>query len=163
MSVHVIRDGKVLLLKSRPDGYWADSDGRVYELHDGGFTVLFSPKYIVLPGKVVKLCYNERGLWQDNLGTIWALRDGKASVDSKDRAGVGIFSIDDPELNRLTKSHDYMYSSPAYQFFHSREEADTHLKNQLKQASSWKKILAKPFYCISRVFGGLFWENERTR
>jgi hypothetical protein len=121
-------------------------------------------KYLVFRGEIIELTKNPlTGLWTDKEGNIFALAEEAASVDSETRCGVGLFSL--PSNHPLTAacaSHDYMYSSPAYQLFHNRSEADRKLKEMMKQVSWWW-WLASPFYKLSRWFGAKFWENPVTR
>lgn len=119
-------------------------------------------KYIVAKGEVFTLTYSlVDNLWRAEDGTIFALRDDKASVDGVDRCGVWFFSL--PEHHPLTAScipHEMAYSSPSFQLFHTRKEADEMLFNLIKQNKKYK-WLAWPFYFLARTFGGWFWEGKR--
>lgn len=114
----------------------------------------------------IEITQADDGLWYSQDGTCWAVREDSDSVDPVDRVGVGIASL--PVSNPLTKDakpHDYMYSSPAWQTFHTREESDQFLLDYIandKEAGAWR-LLALPFYWISRCFGGFFWERKQTR
>lgn len=91
-----------------------------------------------------------------------ALTDDAASVDPVNRCGIGIFSLsEDHPLTAACQPHDYAYSSPAYQLFHTREEADEMLEKLASQINGWS-FLAKPFKWISRLFGASKWENNST-
>lgn len=128
-------------------------------------------KYIIVGKKVIKLIRNTRGLFQDPSGTEYALARNDTSKDIVVRIGVGWFSL--PEDNILTPAaipHDFKYSCPAYQLYHTRSEADIDLIDDTRQAGEgtvWAS-LAWPFYGIVRIFGGLpgklaLWENKESR
>lgn len=119
-------------------------------------------KFIVSKGRVITLTQLEDGLWVDPQGTVWAYQESTASVDDVDRCGIGIFSFDHSNpLNIYCKIHDYAYSSPAYQAFHTRKEADKQLENMVRSAGY--PITSKIFYWITRLLGGFFWERDETR
>lgn len=129
-----------------------------------------SVKYLVIAGTVHTLYRSPVDfLWRDSYGTVWALRDESASVDSADRCGIGWLAL--PLSHQLTAScatHDYLYESPAYQLFHTREEADAHLRRLAKLLAKqlkrpWYKPVAQLFYTISQWLGGRYWENKTTR
>ena len=128
-------------------------------------------KYIHFKGSVIHLEKNiEDGLWRSLDGTIWAFADDSFSVDKKSRPGVGFFSWRSwwpwyDELTRAATPHDYMYSSPAYQAFNTRKEADDALEHSIKTLvkNPVGKIIAVTFKALSRVFGKSFWENKTTR
>lgn len=116
-------------------------------------------RYIVFGNNVETLTLGVDGLWRDDLQTIWALTDDAASVDSIDRCGVGFFSL--PEASDADcSSHDYAYSSPAYQAFHTRKEADEMLRRNLIAAHY--PIIGPIFYRFSRWFGKKYWERKDT-
>ncbi len=126
--------------------------------------VLEQRKYIIFKGVTVELKYIN-GLWRGPDGCIFALRDDTATVDMIDRCGIGIFSL--PATHPLTAAcrvHDYMYSSPAYQLFNTREKADSILRQMISEIGEghWYRWLADPFYWISRAVGTRFWENKLT-
>lgn len=128
-------------------------------------------KFIVYSGNTVRLVKGADGLWRADNGTIFALTDNSASVDSVDRCGISIFSLPaDLSITDACKAHDYAYSSPAYQLFHTRAEADEMLRRniELLGEGKWYSILATPFYYLARIFGGFggklkLWENKKTR
>jgi hypothetical protein len=113
------------------------------------------------------------GLWRSSDGSIWAFADDTFSLDRKVRPGVGFFSWRKwwPWYNELTdavRTHDYVYSSPAYQAFNTRQEADALLESHVNAMadtinSTGLRILAKPFRKLAEWFGGKYWENETTR
>lgn len=121
-------------------------------------------KYLVANGQVIVLYLCPDGLFRDRDGTVYALRDEK-SADAVERCGVGGLSLDpNHPLTSACKPHDFMYSSRAYQTFHTRAEADRELERLVKLVDEGKySIWAKPFRWISRIFGGMFWENKNTR
>jgi len=121
---------------------------------------------ISFQGENITITKGKDGLWRDSTGCVYALVDDAASTDSKVRAGVGIFSM--PEGSPINSDpavavHDYKYSSPAYQTFNTRKEADDALYEGIKKMKTWHRHLALPFWALSRIFGGLFWENDETR
>lgn len=115
--------------------------------------------YKKAPIKIVK---GMDGLWKDSDGTVYSIEEATDSVDSEARCGVGIFSL--PKSSPLTaacRSHDHAYSSPTYQVFNSREEADKYLEQQVAILSN--RVVAKAFYLLSRIFGASLWENKTNR
>lgn len=98
---------------------------------------------------------------------MYALRDPRDSSDPVDRCGVYPLalpvSLTPDELLIACKTHDFMYSSPAYQLFNSREESDSHLTQLGEQGNIFSKLLSVPFYFIARALGRAFWENKKTR
>jgi hypothetical protein len=111
-------------------------------------------KFVLFHGKVLELSRAEDGLWRDSFGTVWALADDSASVDPINRCGVGMLSL--PEGWGQCSSHDYAYSSPAYQLYHTREEADRMLEH-LNPG-----IVGHLFYYAAHLFGSRFWEDKAT-
>lgn len=118
-------------------------------------------------GKQYILSLGPDNLWRDQYGVIYALSDDENTVDVIDRCGIGLLSLpEDHPANVGCKPHDYKYSSPAFQKFHVRSEADEDLEKDLS-------LLGYPIFGwfakqISRVFGGLrgkakLWENDETR
>lgn len=106
----------------------------------------------------------EDGLWRDQTGCVYALPDAASSLDKEVRAGIGPFSMPEGSpVNDVAKAHDTAYSTPAYQAFHTRKEADLKLYNDIAAMPTWHKHLALPFYAIVRSLGWLFWENPKTR
>jgi len=123
-------------------------------------------KYIHFRGRVIAIRKCLDGLWRSMDGTIWGFTEDTAVVDPVSRCGVGIFSLAaEHELTSGCQPHDYAYSSPAYQLFHTRKEADEMLLNNINLIgkSKWYSVFAKPFYYFSRWFGGKYWENNKTR
>lgn len=119
-------------------------------------------------GNLIKdtiLTLGDDGLWRDDQGTIRAIADkGYSSPDADNRAGYGIFSMPASHpCNGPAKIHDFEYSSPAYQKFHTRREADEELFQRLKQLPTERRsLLPYIFYGIVRLFGGRFWDNKKT-
>lgn len=124
-------------------------------------------RYIPLKDGVIVLTQNEDGLWCDETGCIYAVREDSAMTDKVDRIGVWPFVFPfKTRLDDIYKVHDYLYSCPAYQFFHTREEADAWARewHEAWTKTSWPlRLLAQPFYFLMRTFGGRYWENEKTR
>lgn len=121
-------------------------------------------KYIKFRGELIELHLDHRCLWVDKFGTVYGIRADE-SLDSIDRCGVYPFSISNTPLDAGCKVHDYMYSSPAWQYFNTRSESDAYLKRLHEDAtkrSGWR-LLVQPFYYLARLLGGFAWENEDTR
>lgn len=120
--------------------------------------------YLVAGGQVITLYLCPDGLFRDKHSTVYALRD-TTTVDAVERCGIGGVSLDpDHPLTSACKPHDFMYSSKAYQLFNTRESADRELERLISLVDQGKySIWAKPFKWISRIFGGMFWENKNTR
>lgn len=113
-------------------------------------------KYIVLGKSVEVLTQGSDGFYRDDFGCIWPqLKDGY-SADNEVRAGIGWFSL--PGFENEVRAHDFMYSSDVFQAYNTRAEADEVLYEHMR--GSW---LRRPFYWLSRLFGGDFWENKSTR
>lgn len=120
-------------------------------------------QYIIFRGEVVTLVRGEDDLWRDSLGTVFALRDDTGTADIVTRCGVGLFSLSPKHpLTAACQPHDYMYSSPAFQKFHSRWEADKYLAFLVRQVPWWR-WLAQPFFDLAHLFGGRYWENRDTK
>ena len=109
-------------------------------------------KFVIVSNEVVPLIQKQDGFYYDDYGTIWADFNDAYSLDKETRAGIGIFSLDGFE--REVRFHDAAYSMPVYMAFNDRLTADRMLKRHMK--GSW---LRRPFYLLSRLFGGLFWEG----
>ena len=97
---------------------------------------------------------------------MYALADDSRTLDPKVRCGVAPFAL--PESDEWTdacRPHDYAYSSPAYQTFNERSEADDKLELDLKLLSKGpiRRFLSPLAAGLARVFGWLFWENPGTR
>lgn len=126
---------------------------------------LLESRWIVFKGESVRIIKGPDGLWRSDDGTVWAFAEG-GQADASDNCGVGFFSLPDGNpLNAICRYHDFQYSSPGYQAFNTRAESDEYLRlliSKSRGAGNWK-LLARPFYWLTRVFGRLYWENSRTR
>lgn len=114
----------------------------------------------------VEVTEGEDGLYRDALGTIYALADDSSSVDDTVRCGVGIASLPaDSELTAACAPHDFKTSSPAYQRFHNRSEAEADLRRDLGLvATRWyNRLLAPVLATISSATSWKFWEWAKTR
>lgn len=140
--------------------------------YNTGTAPCYNTLYVVIGKSVEELHYDYNIFancfcWMDSLGTIWASAESSNSSDDIDRCGVCWFSLSPKhKFTPACKVHDFSYSSPVYQAFHSRKEADIHLKKQLEILSGNKlsyKLLINPFYFITRIFGRFFWENKNNR
>ncbi len=65
--------------------------------------------------------------------------------------------------------HDYIYSSPVFQLFHTRRQADDYMRYLQRRAVEhvpmrrfWYGVI-DVFHGIARKLGAPFWENEKTR
>lgn len=116
---------------------------------------------IIFRGEVIELSQGVDGLLRSKEGTVFAFREESKSVDEIDRCGIGILSLPaDHILTDACRPHDYMYSSPAYQTFHTRAEADAELERLAHLIGSSSGPALK---YISKTVGGYFWENDATR
>jgi len=122
--------------------------------------------FINFKGETLSVVRLENGLWCDADGGVWAFADSRVGDDSELRCGIGFLSLSQGSpLTRACAIHDYQYSSPAYQLFYTREEADRDLRRNIRQVSKgkWYRIFAQPFKSIVDVVGSLWWENKNTR
>lgn len=121
-------------------------------------------RYVLFKGKKIRQVKGSDDIWRDDEGTEYGYTDPKYYTDDKTRAGVGVLSLpeDDP-LSKSAAQHDYAYSSPVYQKYHDRKEADKALEERIEDLPGWRRFMSKPFYAITRIFGGLFWENKDTK
>ena len=120
-------------------------------------------RIILFNGKKIKQVKGPDDIWRDEDNTEYGYIDAGYYTDEKTRAGVGALSLpeEDP-LSKAAATHDFAYSSPAYQKYHTREEADKMLEKSIEALPGWRKLMAKPFYGIVRLFGSRFWENKKT-
>lgn len=116
-------------------------------------------RLIPFRGGFIKTERDPTGLFRDSFGTVFAFSSAAGSVNADDnRCGVGIFSLPKSSIyNEACRSHDFMYSCPAYQRFNSRAESDLYLKKQLQHYGA--VIIDDVFYGLARAFGGQFWEE----
>ncbi len=120
-------------------------------------------KYITFRGQSIELKKNNEGFYEDSYGTIYAFTDSGSSVDSVNRCGVGVFSLSaNSPLTDACTPHDVAYSSPVYQAFHTRQEADFYLKYLAEQITGTYSITPELFFFLSRELGSQFWENKST-
>lgn len=118
-------------------------------------------KYINFRGLTYTITKCTDGLWRDADGTIYGLTDDENSVDIVIRCGVGWASLlEDSKYTDACKAHDYAYTSPAYQLFHTREEADEMLRKHTSLLGS--NLLGRVFHLVSRLLGKKYWENKKT-
>lgn len=125
--------------------------------------VLPRSKYIIFKGEVISLTELKPGFWYDPFGTVYALR-GDSTADPVKRCGVWPFSVPMnlyfAKLNGSCSPHDYAYDTPVYQAFHTRKEADNYLRDVL--IANGYSLLGRLFRSLARMFGGQFWENDKT-
>jgi hypothetical protein len=122
-------------------------------------------RFVVAGRKVYRLSRDERGLWKDKYGVIWALHDTHASIDDFSGCGISPFALPNwhifKHLNEICAAHDYMYSSPAYQYFNTRKDADDYLEMLIRQSPTLS-IAAKPFKILTRLLGWMFWDSKKN-
>ncbi len=124
-----------------------------------------SPQFIIANNKVEEITLHDDGDWYDPYGTVLALATKDyAAPDADNRCGVGVFSLPaDNSLNDSCKPHDYMYSSPSFQSFHTRQYADYYLKSLLELAPNEKhSVTPSLFEVLARQEGFHFWDNPET-
>lgn len=123
--------------------------------------------FVAVPGlpEPVALTVDENGLLRDPHGTVWGMRDRANEIDHADVCGVWPLSVPDwavfRELNDACEPHEFVTSSPEYQWFHTFEEATEVLSTLGK--TKWWWWLERPFKRIagSRVGRWLSWEGRR--
>jgi len=119
-------------------------------------------KFIIIGGEVITLTLGADKQYRDEDNTIWALRDDN-TADPVDRCGVGLASLSpDNPLTPFCTIHDYEYSSGTWQIYHTRQEADQQLRDNIANSPTLWSFMARPFYYLSRAFGGKFWEVKKT-
>lgn len=127
--------------------------------------MLGDKKYIVLAKTVVTLTENAMGLYEDAAGCVWALRDDSQTLDAVERCGIAPFALPSwgmfQQLNEMCKAHDFAYSCPAYQAFHTREDADQYLGTLISRGGY--PVTGIIFEQIAHQLGGFAWENSKTR
>lgn len=129
-----------------------------------------SKKYIVFRREIIELTYDGPPyFWRDEHACIWGFAETSSSVDNNSGCGVGILKWYSwlpwaKKLNRACKPHDFIYSCPAWQAFHTRYEADSYLKYLIKVGAEGdgSHLLAQAFKQLSREFGDALWENKET-
>jgi hypothetical protein len=115
----------------------------------------------------IRLTSKDGLFWHDADGTEFALRDDRKTLDLVDRCGLGLFSV--PRwFRRITKAclgHEFKYSSPSYQRYYTREQADYELERDviIMADGDWWGVLGKPFRWIAHKLGRGAWENKETR
>jgi len=124
-------------------------------------------RYIVEKGRIKFLTQNRDGFYADVDGTIYALEHAR-TMNEIAKCGVAPFTLPSShELTALCKVHDYMYSSPVYQAFYTRHQADIWLRDNIKSYPKYwyNKLLSEPFYITCKFFGKYrnLWENRKTR
>lgn len=121
-------------------------------------------KFIIFKGKNIELTKLADGIYMDDNNTVYAYTSNDSSVDKETRAGIGWFSLSKTHiLSEYSRGHDFAYSSPYYQAFHTREEADHYLEQCLKLAPGYEhSIIPELFEFLSRQIGIHLWENKDT-
>ena len=122
-------------------------------------------KYIVFRASVIELTEREPGFWYDAQDTLYALRDPSSSKDDFEGCGFGMAHLPDwpffQKINDACKPHDYMYSTPVFQVFHTRSYADFYLARL--QSLGGHPRLGELMAQLANEFGPELWENEKTR
>lgn len=156
--------GELLTLDS--DGYWRDSRMRVWMRNRHG---VMKPVPVTVfravHGKTIRL--QSDGRWLDEDGNEYGISEPNLSIDATVRLGVGAASLDpNHPLSPAATAHDFAYSSPAYQRSNPRSRADGLLDQQMRELSGnkFQRHIVRPVLsALARIFGGIFWENDRTR
>ena len=120
---------------------------------------------IQFKGERIELTRGYDNLWRDPEGCVYAFAELSEDDDPVDRCGVGVLSLSPKApITYACKIHDYQYSSPAYQAFYSRGEADRQLRRNIKilgKGTMWG-LLAQPFKTIVDIVGSRYWDNKKT-
>lgn len=131
-------------------------DTFIYENYHG------ATKYFSANKKLWTIKSFPDGLWRDRWGCVYALSEASESVDDISRCGINAVSLPvNHPANDACNAHDFAYSSPAYQLYNTRADADRMLEQHLKIVGY--PVMGKVFRFISKLFGGRFWENKETR
>lgn len=142
-----------------PETAWPQYDGARLLYGDNGAPF---QRFLHFRGQVWELRAYSDYQWRDKWGCVYALRDNRASIDNVDRCGVWFFSLSEKHpLTVACRPHEYMYTSPTFQLYHTREQADRALYRYAKILGF--PTVGKIFQWLSSVFGGPLWENEKTR
>lgn len=122
-------------------------------------------KFLVVGNRVIRLATKEGGpedFFYDEYGTLWALRSDIGSWDNVSRCGVFPFVFPQgTPIDDVCDVHDFMYSSPVFQHFHTRSEADDYLRTGGKAVGM--PITGRVFKLLSIKFGWMVWENKKTK
>ncbi len=100
-------------------------------------------------------------MWVDEYGCVYNLtKEGLIPTDPDERCGVGLFSLPKSwKINQSCKVHDRQYSSHVYRAFNDQKTADIALKESLKAGDY--PIMARVFYGLVSLFGGLVWKGKK--
>jgi hypothetical protein len=131
-----------------------------------GFDGKSDVRYLAFKTGIIEVTRATNDRFYDKDGCEYAFAEDANMVDKISRIGVWPFVFPQGTvLDAPAKVHDFMYSCPSYQAYHTREEADAYLReNELKATEgSWLRIFVQPFYWITRVLGGRYWENKETK
>jgi len=123
-----------------------------------------APRYLVANGITIQLIKNLDGFWEDSEGTLYAYYETANTKDPVDRCGVAPLALPTwpifVKMNDACRPHDFAYSSPVYQAFHYRHDADEYLRTL--QSKSGYPIFGWIARTISRLIGRDYWENSKT-
>lgn len=112
---------------------------------------------------VTKLTRNSDNFYQDDKGTLYAYKDG-ATSDPVDRFGIWPFALPlwpiFQAINDAAKPHDFQYTAPVYQAFHTEEEANHNLDQRL--ALIGHPLLGAISDWATNQYGFHWWENLKT-
>lgn len=123
-----------------------------------------SERFVVVSGKVHRLSRKDtdpKGFWYDDYGTLWTIETYSKSWDDKPRCGIWPLVLSGTPMDDACQVHDFLYSSPVYQYFNTRKAADRWLKVHGKLLGV--PTLGKVFRRLARIFGALAWEHDDTR
>lgn len=111
-----------------------------------------------------KLTQQPSGFWSDDKGTLYAYKEASSTTDQEDRCGVWPLALPQwamfQKINEACVPHDFTYSSPVYQAFHTRTDADYYLDHLLTLEGH--PLLGDVFSDIAKLLGVPFWENAKT-
>lgn len=101
--------------------------------------------------------------FRDAEGTLYAFREGP-TADATDRCGVWPFALPlwpmFQTVNDACKPHDFAFSSPVYQAFHTYNEANEML--EAVQILGGHPVFGAFAEQIAAILGMEYWENKST-
>lgn len=99
--------------------------------------------------------------WYDITGTIYAFAEVHPGDDPRIRCGAGFFSLpQSSSLNELCAPHDFQFSCPVWQAYHTESESNEALEQRMILANH--PMVGELFYQITDLLGPLYWDNKET-
>lgn len=117
-------------------------------------------------GVVRKLYLGEDRILRDINGGVYSSEDELNMLDTKDRTGVGLFSLPEGHWSeKATRAHDHQTSSTIYMQSNPRSKAEESLRERLKPIATTpgRRLVAKALTRISKTFSWIFWDSTSTR